>query len=55
VDQEAPALIGNGLGPDAILAQVQNGSDEPFMPAFGAEALITAEEIEAVVVYVDGL
>jgi mono/diheme cytochrome c family protein len=54
-DQEAPSLIGNGLGPEAILAQVQTGSDPPFMPAFGAEAILTAEEIEAVVGYVAGL
>jgi mono/diheme cytochrome c family protein len=53
--EEAPTLIGNGLGPEAILAQVELGSDVPFMPAFGAEALLTAEEIEAVVAYVDGL
>jgi mono/diheme cytochrome c family protein len=44
-------LIGNGLGPGAILNQVQNGSAN--MPSFGAD--LTAEELQAVVGYVNGL
>ena len=39
----------------AILNQVQNGSGDPFMPAFGNEGLLTPEEIQAVIVYVNGL
>jgi alcohol dehydrogenase (cytochrome c)/quinohemoprotein ethanol dehydrogenase len=46
-----PVLIGNGLGPGAILNQVQNGS--AGMPPFGP--VLTAEELQAVVQYVNGL
>ena len=50
-----PVLVENSLGPGAILNTVQIGSGDPFMPAFGNEGLLTLEEIQAVIQYVNGL